>query len=136
MPRTSSASKSVGLQDGDAEGQHDLPDAVELEGQVVGHLVAGGLVLGVQIVAEGAPGVEGYGQVLRRLLLEQAQQDGDESVGARRRFAGLGDPAAAVADARQREVGAVGEGVTVDQEQARHIRHRVQLPAEGSGSRF
>ncbi len=107
------------LEDGNAKGRHQLADAVELGRQVFRHLGARRLVLGVDLVAERPPRVEGDCQILGRVLLQQPQQDRGKPVGAGRRLAGFRRPARGITGPRQGVIGPVGQGVAVDEVEAR-----------------
>ena len=61
--------------------------------RVLGHLGAGGFIVGENLVPEGLAGVESYGQVIRLFLLENAQQFAGKAVDSRGRFAFRGLPA-------------------------------------------
>ncbi len=116
------------LEDGDVQGLHDRPDAVHLRAELVRHLGAVGLVLGVDLVAEGAPLVEGHGDVGGLLVAQDVQQHGRESVD------GVGQLALRGLEiVGQRVVGAVGEGVTVDQNQLLPFRHNGVLAPPSYG---
>ena len=67
------------LVDRDPEGLHDLPNLRKLVAQVVRHLHAGRLVVGVLLVAEGRPGqVERDREVIGLEVLDAAQHDAGE----------------------------------------------------------
>jgi hypothetical protein len=115
VPSTSSASIPFALQDGDVEGAHDFLDARDLHVQLVGHLVARALVVGVEVVAEGRAQVEADGQVVRRLVGQnEVEQGAGEAVGGVGRLAALGRERLQ----RQGEEHAVGQGVAVDHHEA------------------
>src|SRR5690606_22421541 len=107
----------VGLDPGDAQHReaerlHDVAHRLDLRAQVVGHRRAVGLVLGIQVVAEGlAGGVEHEGGAVR-LLLERGAQHVDHP---EQRAGGL---AGGVGQRRQRVEGAVQVGRAVDQDEA------------------
>ena len=101
------------LVDGDAQRLDHLADLGELVAQVVGHALAGRLVLGVLLVAEGRTlEVEGDRDVVRADVGDAAQDDAAEAedrvdeLALRRR------------QGRQREISAVDEPVAVEQHQA------------------
>jgi hypothetical protein len=106
----------VGGEDGDVEGGDDFVDAFDLVAQVVGHFFARAFVVGEEAVAEGCAHVETYGEVVGLFLFEDVEEDGGEAVGSGGGFTGFGDPAGGVAaHGGEGEVGAVGEGVAVDE---------------------
>jgi len=112
--RCDGADHVVGLvalqfQDGDVEGGDQVADAVNLEAQVVGHLVARALVVRVQIAAPGKALVEGHGQIVG-VLVEQVEQGTGEAVDGIGRLAGFGLEALQ----RQGEEHAIGQRVAVN----------------------
>ena len=101
------------LVDGDAQRLHHLANLGELVAQVVGHALAGRLVLGVLLVAEGRTlEVEGDRDVVRADVCDAPQDDAAEAedrvdeLALRRR------------QGRQREISAVDEPVAIEQHQA------------------
>ena len=101
------------LVDRDAEGLDDLADLRELVAQVVRHLRAGRLVLGVLLVPERRAGeVERDREVVRLQVLEPAQDDAREAEHA------VDELAPRRRQRRKREVAAVDEPVAVEQHQA------------------
>jgi hypothetical protein len=97
----------------DAQRLDDLADLRELVPQVVRHLDASGLVVGVLLVAEGRAGkVERHGEVIRLEVLDAAQHDAGEPE----------DPVDELAlrrrERRERVVAAVDQPVAVEQHQA------------------
>ena len=105
------------LEDRDAVGAHHLAHVVELADEVLGHLLAGGLVLGELLVTEGRAGrVEGDGDLFGGLGLEDPTQGHREAIGRAGRAA-LG---VREAGAEHREVGPVGEGCAIEEEDAGH----------------
>ncbi len=110
---------ALGGIDRDVEGTHQLLDAIELLVELVGRLAAAGLVLGVQIVAEGAADVEGHGDVARVVRFDRVEQDRDEAedrvgrLAGRRAQPGIG----------QGVEGAEGQRVAVDQSEQRSVGH-------------
>ena len=110
----------VGLESGhlvdrDAQRLDDLADLRELVAQVVGHLHARALVLGVLLVSERRPGqVERDREVVRLEVLESAQHDAREAEDA------VHEVAARRGERRKGEVAAVDEPIAVEQHQAFH----------------
>ena len=103
------------LVDRDPERLDHLADLGELVAQVVRHPLAGGLVLGEPLVAEGRPGqVEGDRDVVGPDVLEAAQDDAAEPEDR------VDELAARRGQRREREVSAVDEPVAVEQHQAFH----------------
>ena len=101
------------LVDGDAQRLDHLADLRELVAQVVGHPLAGRLVLGVLLVPEGrALEVEGDGDVVRTEVLDAAQDDAAEAED------GVDELALRGRQGRQGEVSAVDEPVAVEQHEA------------------
>src|SRR5690606_26561176 len=107
------------LQDRDVERLHQLADAIDLDAQLVRHLVARALVLVEELVAPGETLVEADGQIFR-IFIEDVQQ------GAREAEAGVGRLAAACGEAldRQGEKLAVGQGMAVDEDEGRACHRR------------
>ncbi len=103
------------LEDGDLQCADDFLDAFDLYPQLVGHLLAGALVGLEQFVAEGCPGVETDGQILRRFGgQDEVEQHARETVGCVGRFALLGREGFK----RQGEEHSVGQRVAVDEHQS------------------
>jgi hypothetical protein len=74
-----------------AERPRGLVDRLDLQGEVVGHRLAVGLVLGVHVVAEGLSlGVEHAREIVRMDLLAQRAQHADESADRPGRLAARG----------------------------------------------
>ena len=97
----------------DAKRLDDLADLRELVAEVVRHLRAGRLVLGVGLVAEGRTRqVEGDREVVRLEILEAAQDDAGEPEGA------VDEVALRGRQRRKREVAAIDEPVAVEQHEA------------------
>jgi hypothetical protein len=95
-----------------------LLDTLDLLAQIVGHLLAGGLVFGVLLVAEGVAQVEGDSQVIRLVFFPDDQQHQSEAVN------GVGRLAAArlQAGAGQGKVGTIGQGVAIYEHQGLGVR--------------
>ena len=107
------------LVDRDPQCLDDLAHLGELVPQVVRHALAGRLVLGVLLVAEGRPGeVERHRQVVRPQVRDAAQHDAREAEHA------VHELAAGGRQRRQREISAVHETVAIEQHQAfgGHVR--------------
>ena len=101
------------LVDRDAQRLDHLADLRELVAQVVRHPLAGGLVLGVLLVAEGrALEVEGDRDVVGLEVLDAAQDDAAEAED------GVDELALRRRQRREREVSAVDQPVAVEQHQA------------------
>ena len=101
------------LVDGDAQRLDHLADLRELVAQVVGHPLAGRLVLGVLLVAEGrALEVEGDRDVVRLDVRDAPQDDAAEAEDRVDELALRGR------QGREREVSAVDEPVAVEQHEA------------------
>ena len=101
------------LVDGDAQRLDHLADLGELVAQVVGHALAGRLVLGVLLVAEGrALEVEGDRDVVRLEVLDAAQDDAAEAED------GVDELALRRRQRREREISAVDQPVAIEQHQA------------------
>ena len=99
---------------GDVEGLQHLLDQVELTLELVRGLGPVGLVLGVDLGAEGLPGhVEGHAQVGRRLVAQHVDQHRGEAEHAVGVLAGLGGEVFH----RESEEGSISDGVPVDQHQ-------------------
>ena len=93
-----------------------------VDARFVGHPLAGGLVLGVRVVAEGGPGeVERNRHVLRLEVLDPAQHDAAEAED------GVHQVALGRGEGREGEVSAVDEPVAVEQHQAFHRRPRARV---------
>ncbi len=114
---------SVGFQGGDAKRIDDLADALDLQAQVIRHLFTSAFVVGEQVVAKRAAGIEGHSQVLWRLLFQQPEDHRGEAIRAGGWFAGGGHPAGGVSAPGQCVVGPVGQGVAVNEVQARGRAH-------------
>ena len=102
------------LQDGDVERLHQLADAGKGERQLVGHLFARGLVLGVHLHPLAVARVEHHSQVVGMVLLEDLDQEPRDPPRGR----GVLAPRADQRPRDHREEGAVDERVAVDQVQA------------------
>ena len=101
------------LVDGDAQRLDHLADLRELVAQVVRHALAGRLVLGVLLVAEGRTlEVEGDRDVVRADVRDAAQDDAAEAED------GVDELALRGRQGRQREISAIDEPVAVEQHQA------------------
>ena len=96
-----------------AKGVHHLADAHHLRAQVVGHFFPGSLVRREILVAEGVAPVEGYSQIIRLLLFQQAQQHAGEAKHPRGGLA-IRSRKARTAACREGKEGAVCQGVSVD----------------------
>ena len=99
----------------DAHRVEDLLDELDLADEGLGRGVAGALVLGVLLGAEGAAReVEGHGHMRGGLLLDEGEQHGGEAVDGVGGLAGGGREVLH----GQGVVGPEGHGVAVDEEQA------------------
>ncbi len=116
------------LQNRNTESLNHLADSFNLKPQIIGHFFTGGFVLGVEVIAKGATDIKGYGQILRLLLFKQAQQHRSEAIGASGRLSIAGDPAGPTADRAEREIGAVGQRVTINKEKPGFRGHVGRLP--------
>jgi len=115
--------EALHLQPRDIERVHQLADALDLRPQVFRHFGARGLVLWIDLVAEGLAGVESHCQVVGLLLFQDSQQLPREAVRAGGGFTFRGLPARARRARREGEVHAVRQRVTVDQiEGGGHMR--------------
>jgi hypothetical protein len=72
---------AVQLDDRVVETGHDVSDASEARRQVIGHLLAGCLVVRILFVTEGVTGVENDGEIVRLELLANIQQESREAEG-------------------------------------------------------
>ena len=108
--------EALQLVDGDAEGGQQLAHDGELLAQVVGCGLAGGLVLGEALVAEGAAEVEAGDDVVGLHVLEASQHDAPEAED------GVDQLALGGRQGRrhEREIGAIDEAVRVQQHEPFH----------------
>ncbi len=94
----------------------------------VGRLLAGGLVVGEGVGAEGVPpDVEGHPDVGRRLVAQDVDQHRGEAVDGVRRLTGRGGE---VLD-RQREERSIGQRVAVEEQQPRSRASTCRLAPAG-----
>jgi hypothetical protein len=92
-------------------GIQNIPHHLDLRGQLVGHLVVGGLVLGESLMSEGgARQIEGHRHHLRLLLVEDLEEHAGEPIGGVRHLPG------GVRQRRESEERAVDEAVAVDED--------------------
>jgi hypothetical protein len=101
-----------------------------LVAQVVRHLGTRGFIFWEQVVAESFAGVKGDGQVIRALLLQDAQQDAGEAIYSGGWLAAVGGETGGGA-ACQGVVCTVGQSVTV--KQVNCGRHGSLRPGRGEG---
>jgi len=114
----------------DAEALGHLVNQRQLLGHLVGHLLARGLVVGELLVAKRRlRAVEDHRDALRRLLLQQAQEARRVAVN------GAGVLALGVVEgvADEREIGAIGEGRAINEEESRLVAHG-RLTSRGDSS--
>jgi hypothetical protein len=115
-------------QDVDAQRMHDPAHRLDLRAQLLRHRRAVGLVLGIQLVAEGPAGrVHHEGHVVR-LLLEGGPQHVDHAEQRAGGFAG------GVGQRGQRVERAVQVAGTVDEDEAFHRGILAAAPAAGAGA--
>jgi len=69
------------FQPGNIEGIHHLADALHLPAQVFGHFGASALVFRIEVVSEGAAGIERDSQIVGLVLFQDAQQGVNMGVG-------------------------------------------------------
>ncbi len=107
------------LEDRDAVGPHHLADVIELRDEVLGHALAGGLVLFELLMAKSrSRRVEGHSHQIRFFGAQDAPQTHGEAVGGSR-----GQPfGGGQSRARHGEVGAVANSSSVEQKDACHGR--------------
>ncbi len=114
---------TLGGENRDVEGFNDLVDALQLGGQFLGHGLTVGFVWGVFFVAKGPPHVKGHGDVVGPFVTEHGQEHGGKAIDGVGQFPLAG----AEGVGPQGMVGAIGQGVAVNQNQFL-VRHR-QLPS-------
>ncbi len=100
------------FQPGNIEGIHHLADALHLPAQVFGHFGASALVFRIEVVSEGAAGIERDSQIVGLVLFQDAQQGAGEAEHASGWLARAGCPTGGAAGS-EREVGTVGQRVAV-----------------------
>ena len=71
--------KTFGLDDGDVHRFDDLPDAIHLVGQLLGHPGTMGFVFGIFVVAKSATGIESDDGVIRILVSDDIEQHGGKT---------------------------------------------------------
>ena len=106
---------AIARENGDVQRLDDLLDARHLLAQLVGHALAGALVVGELLVAEGFTYVECHSDVIRLLLAQGGEQHGKKAEGR------VGQLAAARGHgSRQGVISAESQRVAVNQEEFCH----------------